>query len=60
MPINWSRGIPQTYAGDMKMVTAWTELSFVILNPTVPPEKINNASPEATRFVGVERAKDMT
>jgi hypothetical protein len=57
-PLNWSRGVPQTTAGDMKMVTAWTQLSFVILNPTVDPAVINNAAPGATRFVGVERAKD--
>lgn len=28
--VNWARGIPQTYEGDLKMVTAWNELGFVL------------------------------
>jgi L-lysine epsilon oxidase-like protein len=31
--VDWSRGIPQTNAGDLKMVTEWWKLSFVIENP---------------------------
>jgi hypothetical protein len=58
-PLNWTRGIPQTEAGDMKMVSAWTQLSFVVLNPSVPPDIINSATPGAPRFVGVERGKDL-
>jgi L-Lysine epsilon oxidase N-terminal/L-lysine epsilon oxidase C-terminal domain len=27
--VEWARGIPQTPAGDLKMVTAWTSLGFV-------------------------------
>jgi hypothetical protein len=30
---NWARGIPQTLAGDLKMVTEWSKLGFVIRNP---------------------------
>src|SRR6478752_7221036 len=29
---NWARGIPQTNAGDMKMVTEWSKLGFVVRN----------------------------
>jgi hypothetical protein len=31
--IDWARGIPQTHAGDLKMVTAWSGLGFVVANP---------------------------
>ncbi len=35
----WARGIPQTYAGDYKMVTEWSKLGFLIQNTdqTVEP-----------------------
>jgi hypothetical protein len=32
----WSRGIPQTPAGDLKMVTEWSRLGFIIRNPYDP------------------------
>jgi hypothetical protein len=44
----WSLGIPQTNAGDLKMVTAWKELGFVIQQGT-------GAN---TSFVQVERNDD--
>ncbi|MFL6255822.1 MAG: LodA/GoxA family CTQ-dependent oxidase [Pyrinomonadaceae bacterium] len=28
--VAWSQGIPQTHAGDLKMVTAWKELGFIM------------------------------
>lgn len=28
--VDWARGIPQTYEGDLKMVTAWKDLGFVL------------------------------
>ncbi|RED97888.1 LodA/GoxA family CTQ-dependent oxidase [Marinoscillum furvescens] len=28
--VNWARGIPQTYEGDLKMVSYWSELGFVL------------------------------
>jgi hypothetical protein len=28
--VNWARGIPQTYEGDLKMTTAWSELGFIL------------------------------
>lgn len=30
--VNWARGIPQTYEGDLKMVSYWSELGFVLDN----------------------------
>lgn len=30
---SWARGIPQTLAGDLKMVTEWSKLGFVVRNP---------------------------
>jgi hypothetical protein len=37
--VEWSQGIPQSNAGDLKMVTAWKDLGFIISNsdPTGPP-----------------------
>lgn len=29
----WSEGIPQTHAGDLKMVTAWKDLGFILNTP---------------------------
>ena len=34
--VDWARGIPQTNAGDLKMVSAWRDLGFVL--GTVPKE----------------------
>lgn len=35
--LNWSRGIPQINQGDLKMVTEWSSLPFIIRNPYLPP-----------------------
>jgi len=51
---NWARGIPQTYAGDLKMVTEWSKLGFVIRNPN-PPPGVNLDSPSPNvKYVCVE------
>jgi hypothetical protein len=34
---NWSSGIPQTHQGDLKMVSDWWSLQFIIRNPYLPP-----------------------
>jgi hypothetical protein len=41
---NWSRGIPQTDAGDFKMTTEWTKLGFIIRNPFLPPSVYDSAA----------------
>ncbi len=33
---DWSLGVPQTHAGDLKMVTAWSERGFVVNNYNDP------------------------
>jgi hypothetical protein len=37
LPFLGRRGVPQTDAGDLKMVTEWAKLGFVIRNPFLPP-----------------------
>ncbi|MGH9565206.1 MAG: LodA/GoxA family CTQ-dependent oxidase, partial [Candidatus Angelobacter sp.] len=55
--LNWSRGVPQTNAGDLKMVTEWSRLGFVIRNPYVPDAQLDTASPD-TKYISVERNQD--
>jgi len=56
---NWAYGIPQTKAGDLKMVTEWARLGFVIRNPYVPPSYLNVPSPQkAPKYVNVEFHRD--
>lgn len=56
--LNWSRGIPATNAGDLKMVSAWSELGFVVRNPFESPEKLDQPSPingPVKKYISVER-----
>jgi hypothetical protein len=48
----WSQGIPQTNAGDLKMVTAWKDLAFIGPNPDYTP---TNGNPQ---YIQVERNDD--
>ncbi|HYP29942.1 MAG TPA: LodA/GoxA family CTQ-dependent oxidase [Blastocatellia bacterium] len=50
--INWSQGIPQTNAGDLKMVSAWTELGFVRDNADYT---LSNGAPQ---YVSVEGSNE--
>ncbi|HET9183976.1 MAG TPA: LodA/GoxA family CTQ-dependent oxidase [Candidatus Angelobacter sp.] len=52
--LNWSRGVPQTNAGDLKMVTEWSRLGFVVRNPYVPEDQLDAPSPD-TKYISVER-----
>lgn len=45
----WSQGIPQTNAGDLKMVTAWMELGFIRDNPQYDP-----TNPNSSQYILVE------
>ncbi len=38
--VDWDRGIPQTSEGDLKMVTAWSELGFVRERPDLDDQYI--------------------
>lgn len=54
--LDWSRGIPQTNAGDLKMVTAWSELGFVVLNPYMSPADARSPSNEGNaKYISVEQ-----
>ena len=45
--LDWARGVTQTNAGDLRMVTEWPRFTFVVRNP--------NPAPGDPDFVGVER-----
>jgi hypothetical protein len=52
----WSRGIQQTNAGDLKMVSDWWKLGFIIKNPYQPDsDKVPSTGPEDARFYSIER-----
>jgi hypothetical protein len=58
--INWSRGIPQTHQGDLKMVTEWSSLQFIIRNPYLPPGADRTAPSDLDsdpRYCSVEQIK---
>lgn len=50
--LNWARGIPQTNAGDQKLVTAWSKLGFVTLNDD-EDERKPTALPPNKKYVSV-------
>jgi hypothetical protein len=54
---NWARGIPQTHAGDLKMVTEWRRLGFLLRNPYKPDSWLDTPSP-MPKYVSVERDLD--
>ncbi len=53
--LDWSRGIPQTNAGDLKMVTEWWKLAFVIRTPGVSNEPSEVPPPSPPPYIAVER-----
>ncbi len=55
--LDWSRGIPQTNAGDLKMVTEWSKLGFVVRNPYLTEDDLNTPSPDG-KYISVERNKE--
>jgi hypothetical protein len=54
--VDWARGVPQTKAGDLKMVTEWRRVGFVRRNPYVSPASLDGPSPEY-KYVTVERTE---
>lgn len=54
---DWARGIPQTLAGDLKMVTEWWRLGFVRQNPYLPEEVKPTELPPDQKYVSVERTE---
>jgi len=55
--LGWSRGVPQTLAGDLKMVSAWSRLGFVVRNPYLTADQIDAPSPD-TKYISVERNQE--
>ncbi|NES21755.1 MAG: hypothetical protein F6K41_23230, partial [Symploca sp. SIO3E6] len=58
--LNWSRGVPQTNAGDLKMVTEWSRLGFLIRNPYIPESELDQPSPlpPVIKYISVERTPE--
>ncbi|HJQ27138.1 MAG TPA: LodA/GoxA family CTQ-dependent oxidase [Blastocatellia bacterium] len=55
---DWSPGIPQTNAGDLKMVTEWWRLGFIRRNPFLPPGDVKPTTlPLDKKYISVERTK---
>jgi hypothetical protein len=57
--IDWTPGVPQTNAGDLKMVTEWWRLSFVVRNPYEPDAKPPSLPPNQ-KYISVERTRRST
>ena len=59
--LDWTPGVPQTNAGDLKMVTEWWRLSVVRSNPTgdIQPSTLGVDSNNPP-FISVERSKPTT
>lgn len=53
---NWSKGIQQNNQGDLKMVTDWVNLSFIIRNPYLTPQQQHAAAsgPPPYIYVSIE------
>jgi len=54
--LDWSRGIPQTNAGDLKMVTEWWKLGFVIRTPGVANTPSEVPPPSPPPYIAIERS----
>jgi len=55
--LDWSGGVPQTSAGDLKMVTEWSKLPFVVINPALSPDDLRKPpdSYSQPKFIALER-----
>ena len=51
----WSRGVPQTPAGDLAMVSEWSKLGFILRNPDPSYNDTPSPGPDA-RYFSIERA----
>ncbi len=53
----WARGVPQTKEGDLKMVTEWWRLGFVVRNPAASPDMRANVlpPPQPPPYISTER-----
>ncbi|SFM00215.1 LodA/GoxA family CTQ-dependent oxidase [Nitrosomonas communis] len=51
----WSRGIQQTHAGDLKMVSEWWKLGFIIRNPYLTDSDTTPSTGPDNRYYSIER-----
>jgi len=60
--LEWARGVPGTNAGDLKMVTEWSKLGFVVRNPYVPASDLDAPWSDVTsvpaKYLSVERNEE--
>jgi L-Lysine epsilon oxidase N-terminal/L-lysine epsilon oxidase C-terminal domain len=55
---DWTPGVPQTNAGDLKMVSEWSHLGFVLRNPFLPPGDVKPTTlPPDQKYISIERTK---
>ena len=55
--LDWTPGVPQTDAGDLKMVSEWWRLGFVRRNPAAAETPTSVPPPSPPPYVSVERTK---
>jgi hypothetical protein len=56
--LDWSPGVPQTHAGDLKMVTEWWRLPFVVRNSAADFTTTPTASPASPPlYISLERTR---
>jgi L-Lysine epsilon oxidase N-terminal/L-lysine epsilon oxidase C-terminal domain len=60
--LEWARGIPGTNAGDLKMVTEWWKLGFIVRNPYVPASALdapwNDVTSVSAKYLSLERTEE--
>ena len=55
--LDWTPGVPQTNAGDLKMVNEWWRLSIVKRNPSGDIQPSTLGTPDNPPYISVERTK---
>jgi len=56
--LDWSLGVPQTGAGDLKMVTEWWRLGFIRRNPYEAADEVKpTEAPPDWKYISMERTK---
>jgi hypothetical protein len=53
---DWARGVTQTLAGDLRMVTEWTNFPFIVRN-ALQPSAAPTTVPLDNKYIGVERTR---
>lgn len=57
--LDWTPGVPQTNAGDLRMVTEWWRLPIVVRNPQgdIQPSVMGMPSASKAPYISIERTK---